>query len=149
MGRGADVIDRAIARRSRGRSGLDQTMPLAAFSNQIAALYRRSPAAALAFLAACAVTLFFAVRFGQDVLYWRGHEDKPIQPWMTVHYIARSWDVNPSAVDAIVGLSPQDDHAVTLQAVAARRGVPVADVVAQVEGAIGRLKAMNHRGGPL
>ena len=99
-----------------------------------------------AFVVACAFMIVFAARSVHDVMSWR-HQSQTIQPWMTRHYIARSWDVNPEAVDKIVGLDPKDDDARTLQQVASERGVAVATLTAQVDAAIAKLKAMNHSGG--
>ncbi len=100
-----------------------------------------------AFAVACGFMIVFAARSVHDVMSWRGHQSETIQPWMTSHYIARSWGVDPEAVDKIVGLDPKDDYARTLRQAASERGVAVETLTAQVDAAIAKLKAMNPSGG--
>lgn len=101
-----------------------------------------------AFVLASAVTLFFLVRFVVGLVYWSVHENEPVQPWMTVGYIGRSWHLNPRVLDAEAGLPPPAGHPLTLSEIARDRGVPVATVIAEVEAAIVRLKAKGRETQP-
>lgn len=95
-----------------------------------------------AFVLACAVTLFFAARLVFFTAYWATHRDMPVQPWMTVGYIARSWGLDPRALDATAGLPEPEakGRPQPLAEIAKDRGVPVSDVIADVEAAIVTLK---------
>lgn len=111
--------------------------------NPFLALWRTRPWLTTAFLLACAVTLFFAVRFILFTLYWANHQQMPLQPWMTVGYIARSWGLDPRALDTAAGLPLPEvkGHPQPLAEIARDRGVPVAQVIAEVEAAIATLRA--------
>jgi hypothetical protein len=106
-------------------------------------LWRARPWLTSAFLLACALTLFFAVRFTVQTIYFAAHQDEEIQPWMTVGYIARSWDLNGREIDALAGLPLPEvkGRPQPLSEIAADRGVPVSEVIAEVEVAIETLRA--------
>ncbi|MFN3575483.1 MAG: hypothetical protein ACK4TJ_00635 [Tabrizicola sp.] len=106
-------------------------------------LWRARPVLTSAFVLACAVTLFFAGRLTVFTVYWATHREMPVQGWMTVGYVARSWGLDPRALDAEAGLPmpaikgrPQP-----LSEIARDRGVPVEQVIAEVEAALARLRA--------
>jgi hypothetical protein len=113
--------------------------------SQLKRLWQMRPYLTSAFLLACAVTLFFAGRFVFQVVYWANHQDVTIQPWMTVGYIARSYDLDPRELDRMAGLPlpvvkgrPQP-----LQEIAKDRGVPVEDIIADVERAMKVMRAVD------
>jgi hypothetical protein len=107
------------------------------------ALWTARPWLTSAFLLACAVTLFFAGRFTVYTVYWATHQEVPVEPWMTVGYVARSWGLEPRALDAEAGMPVPEvkGHPQTLEEIARDRGVPVAEVIAEVETAVERMKA--------
>ena len=107
-------------------------------------LFRQHPFALTGFLLGLAVTLFFAVHGVRSALYWSdpAHRNQQVQPWMTVGYVAKSWGLDPHEIDALAGLPlPERGHPFTLLEVAADRGVPVADLIAEVEAALATLQA--------
>jgi len=107
---------------------------------------RHHPWLALAFVLALGLTAFFGVRFVRHAIYWSdpAHRNEQVAGWMTVGYIARSWGLDPHDIDAEAGLPRPDQTAtgrpMTLQQIADERGVPVGEVIADVEGAIARLR---------
>jgi hypothetical protein len=106
-------------------------------------LWRARPVLTTAFLLACVVTLFFAGRFTVYTVYWASHREMPVQAWMTVGYVARSWGLDGREIDARAGLPlPQvKGRPQPLSEIAADRGVPVAQVIAEVETAVAELRA--------
>lgn len=110
---------------------------------RLIALWRARPVLTSAFLLACALTPVFAARFTLYTFYWASHHQMPVQPWMTVGFIARSWGLDPRALDAAAGLPPPErkGHPQPLTEIARDRGVPVADVIAEVEAAIASLRS--------
>lgn len=104
-------------------------------------VWRRHRLAAAAFVLASALTLLFAARFVASLVYWSAHHEEPIAGWMTVGYVARSWGVPPRRIDEIAGLPPPDGRPLTLDEIAAARGVPVETVVVAVRKAVGDLRA--------
>ena len=108
-------------------------------------LWRKRPYLTSAFLLACAVTLFFAGRIVVQAVYWQTHQDVAVEPWMTVGYVARSWDLDPRTLDRIAGLPlpavkgrPQP-----LSEIAKDRGVPVEEIIADVKATITTLRLMD------
>jgi hypothetical protein len=110
-------------------------------------LIRRHPFVTSLFAVALALTLFFAGQFVQNAIYWSdpANRNQQVQPWMTVGYISRSWDLHGPDIDAEAGLPRPDQRPdgrpVTLQQIADERGVPVEEIIADVQAAILRLKA--------
>ena len=106
------------------------------------ALLGRHPLLVLAFLLASLGASFFAGRIVWNAVYWAQHRQEPVQPWMTVGYVGRSWGVKPREIDARAGLPmPENGHPLTLQQIADQRGVPVAEVIAQVEATLADMRA--------
>lgn len=108
-------------------------------------LWRQRPVLVSAFVLATALTLFFGGRLVVQAVYWSNpaHQNQQVQGWMTVGYIARSWQLKGPQLDAEAGLpTPRaKGHPQPLSEIAKDRGVPVSQVIAEVEAAIARLKA--------
>lgn len=108
-------------------------------------LWRSHPYAFSGFVLAAAVTLFFMVRIVSSAIYWSdpAHHNEQIKPWMTVGYIAQSWHLDPRAIDALAVLpTPDQSHRpLNMKEIARLRGVPVADVIQQVQTAVAALIA--------
>ena len=111
--------------------------------SRIVTAWRARPWLTAAFLLACAVTLFFTGRLVFYTAYWATHRDMPVEPWMTVGYVARSWDLDPRALDVAAGLPLPEvkGRPQPLAEIARDRGVPVETVLGEVEAAIAALKA--------
>ena len=93
-------------------------------------LWRRHRGLVLALVAACLVTLFFAIRLTVSTLYWAGHRDAALAGWMTVGYVAHSYDVDRLRLAEALGLDPSQRPRLTLDEIAARSGMPLAEVEA-------------------
>lgn len=100
---------------------------------------RRHPLLVGALSLAIIVTLFFGVRFVMHAVYWEAHTREPVAGWMTVGYVGKSWNINPRKIDELAGLPQPDGHPMTLNEIAEERGVPVADIIAEVEAAVAEL----------
>lgn len=100
-------------------------------------LWREQKLLLIGFALACAVALFFAVRMVGFWIYWAdpAHRNQAIEGWMTPRYVAHSWHVPPEIVADALGLAPGTGR-VTVEELAARRGVPVEQVVQEITEAI-------------
>ena len=107
--------------------------------------FRRHPYLISAFGLFTALALFFLVKFAMGAIYWAGHQREPVQPWMTIGYVAHSWDLKAREIDDRAGLPKPVDHPLTLQEIANQRGVPVADIVAQVEKTVAEMLAEREK----
>lgn len=105
--------------------------------------FRRHPLLVGAFAIALALALFFAVRLTIHTIRWEIHAEEPIEGWMTVGYVGRSWRLDPREIDRIAGLPLPEEagRPLTLARIAADRGVPVAEIIAAVEAAVAQLRA--------
>jgi hypothetical protein len=104
-------------------------------------LFRLHPVLMAVLALSVCLALFFAGRFTVRAFYWEGHREEAVAGWMTVGYVGRSWGIDPREIDARAGLPLPDGHPLTLEEIARDRGVPVAEVVAQVEAAVAALRA--------
>ncbi len=109
-------------------------------------LWRARPVLTTAFVLACAVTVFFAVRLVVQAVYWQTHQDLAVEPWMTVGYIARSWDLDGRQLDRLAGLPLPEvkGRPQPLSEIARDRRVPVAEVITDVEEAIAALRFLRQ-----
>ncbi len=106
--------------------------------------FRRHPVLVSAFVVFTLLALFFAGRFTARAIYWSTHQNQPVAAWMTVGYIAHSWNLDPRNLEAAAQLPPPAGHPLTLGEIASERGVPVDELIAAVEAAIVKLQADKH-----
>ena len=88
-------------------------------------LFKNQPFAVSGFVLATAITLFFVVRIVTSAIYWAdpAHQNETVKPWMTVGYIAKSWDLNPREIDILAGLPIPEEHGPrTIKEIAQARG---------------------------
>jgi hypothetical protein len=108
----------------------------------IRTIFLRHPLLTSAFALALLVTLFFGGRLIVSAIYWSAHQQEAVRPWMTVGYVGRSWGVQPRRIDEVAGLPvPVNGKPLTLEDIAQQRGVPVQEIIEQVEAAIATLQA--------
>ncbi|MFC3164822.1 hypothetical protein [Ciceribacter thiooxidans] len=108
-----------------------------------AILWREHRVLLLAFVAASALALFFAARFAFYVVYWSApeHRDQPIENWMTIGYIARSYDLPREALAEALGIGPLGSgRRPTVEQLARDRGVKPEEFRAEIDRAIARLR---------
>ncbi len=110
--------------------------------------FRRHPVLVSAFVLFTLLALFFAGRFAARAIYWSTHQNQPVAAWMTVGYIAHSWNLNPRSLEEAAGLPPPAGRPLTLGEIAVDRGVPADEVIATVAAAIAKLQADQHRRRP-
>lgn len=103
--------------------------------------FRRHPVLVSVLVLSVALSLFFAGRFALRAVHFARHREEPVAGWMTVGYVGRSWGFDPREIDRIAGLPLPEGRPFTLEEIARDRGVPVAEVVAEVEAALAVLQA--------
>ncbi len=101
-------------------------------------IWRRHRLLAAATALATLATLVFLTRFIVQVAYWETHRDAQLQGWMTVGYVARSYQVDREVLLRAVDVEPgkEDRPRLTLGDLAARRGEPLAAIEADLRAAI-------------
>lgn len=115
----------------------------------LALLWQRHRLLTLAFLGSLLVAGVFAVRFLLFVLYWHdpAHRDQPLEGWMTIGYVAHSYDVpRDLLIDALRLPPPGKGERPTLDRLAEGRGQTLAAFEGEIAAAIARLRAEDpHR----
>lgn len=95
----------------------------------------------VAFIVALLFTSMFALRFARQVRRFHGDSSKPVQPWMNIPFISRTYDVPPMALHEVLGLPPDVRDPRPLNAIARSQGVAVSEIVARVQALIDRQAA--------
>ena len=72
----------------------------------------------LGFLAALILTTILFVRLIADVVYWPQHQNEEISGWMTVGYVAHSYDVDKDGLIEAFGIETDIRRHLTLKAIA-------------------------------
>ncbi len=109
---------------------------------KLAILWKNNKLLLSAFVAAIAVTLFFAVRFTLFVIYWNdpAHRNQAIEPWMTLGYISHSWHVPREALIERLGVrSGVGGGPRPLDKIAEDQGIPYDDFAERVDEAVQQL----------
>lgn len=88
------------------------------------------------FLLVLIVTGLFVARAVRHASYWHEHRDEAIRPWMSVHYVARSYRVPPPILyESIRMVSiPRDRR--PLSQIAREQNRSVDDLISQLQQAI-------------
>lgn len=96
-----------------------------------------------AFALALLSTLFFGVNAAREAIYWADprHVEQPIAGWMSPGYVGMSWDVPRNVMRDALALGPDEPGRFPLQELADRRGVPLSEIIAQIETAIAAHRA--------
>ena len=98
------------------------------------------------FLLALALTLFFAVRTVVSAVYWSdpANHDQPMQGWMPLGYVARSWDVPRGVLGEALSFAPDGTPRRNLDMIAAQEGVPLSELIVRLTAAITTFREGHH-----
>ncbi|MCY0095412.1 hypothetical protein [Hoeflea ulvae] len=88
-------------------------------------LWRHNRWLTLSFLITLTLALVFIIRAGVFFVYWQNHADEPIEGWMTIRYVARSYRVDPKIVHAAAGLAEAGPDRRPLIRMARDQGLPL------------------------
>jgi hypothetical protein len=79
----------------------------------------------------------FGLRLGLSWYHWSqpGAQDQPLQGWMPLGYVGRSWQVPPDVLQGAAEVQPGEGRR-TLQSIADARGIPLDSLIAEIETAI-------------
>jgi hypothetical protein len=89
----------------------------------------------LAFVLVVCVTGLFVVRTVRRAIYWHYHQDEPIRPWMSVGYVAHSYNVPPWVLHQALGLPMRPDRR-PIREIAREQHRSVNEVIAILQNAI-------------
>lgn len=81
-------------------------------------------------------TVFSTFRAVRRAAYWREHRDQPIESWMTIGYVARSYQVPPHILQQAAGISIETPDRRPLFQIAKDQGRPVEELITALEGSI-------------
>jgi hypothetical protein len=110
---------------------------------RILAVWRKHPWIFSGFLAALIATVFFTTRLVVFTIYWSdpAHRDQTAQGWMTPGYVANSWDIPRSDLEAAL----EDMFVIagrkTLEQIAHDNNISLEELKTQIEVAIAAHRA--------
>lgn len=83
---------------------------------------------------------FFGFRAIRRAVYWHNHRDEQIRPWMSIQYVAHSYDIPPHVLFEALGLewTPHDKR--PLRVIAHEEHRSAEELISQLEEAIKRFR---------
>ncbi len=99
----------------------------------------------LGFVIASLFTIMFLVRTIMDTVYFQNNQDREIEPWMPIGYIAKTYDVPPEVLLQSVGIPLDNSVRRRIRRVAQETGIPYEQLVAQLMDAIEQHRSMAAR----
>ena len=93
-----------------------------------------------AFILVAGFTAFQASRAVRHALYWSHHRDEPIHGWMSVGYVARSYQVPPHLLYEALGLQHQPHDRKPIRQIATEQNRPVREIIDVLQAAIARAR---------
>jgi hypothetical protein len=108
---------------------------------KVALAWRQHRLLFLAFVMASVLAVVFIGRTIGFYAYWATHKQVPIEEWMTIGYIARSYDIDRGVLRETLGLNADQPDRRTLAQIAASRGMTVGMLIDMIEEAIARARA--------
>ena len=82
----------------------------------------------IGFVLALMLTVFLLVRLIANLVYWPQHQDAEIAGWMTVRYVAQSYDVNKDSLMVALDLETDIRRHLMLTAIADAKNLPLMDI---------------------
>ena len=95
------------------------------------------------FALAALITLFFMVRAVFFAVHMMDPDRalRPVEGWMTPRYISRTYDIPRDDMLLLLELGPEDKPRQPLKKLADLRGIPLADLIAEIEAVIAKQRA--------
>lgn len=112
-------------------------------------LWAAAPIATVVLALALLFGAFFTARTVAFWVYWHdpAHRQQAVAAWMTPGFVAHSWHVPREVVLEAIDAPPSPGHPMSLEELAAQRGVPVSTLVDEINAAIAAFNAA-HRPPP-
>lgn len=114
--------------------------------DKLAILWRDHRLLFVAFSVALLVTVLLAARLTVMTVYWSRHRDTPIEGWMTIPYVARSFDVPKEQLAAALGVETGSRRGVPLSELAAQLGLSDAELEKRLLDAVDAARAASGAG---
>ncbi len=101
---------------------------------KLTTLFRTHPVLTTAFFLAATLTVLFTIRTIVFTIYWANpaHHDQPLEPWMTLRYVARSWDLPPDLLAQTLELDPAPRQRLSLREIAAQKGMTLEELTRRI-----------------
>jgi len=110
-------------------------------------LWRTNKPLVIAFAIALSLTVVFGVRTTGFLVYWSSHQNVPVAGWMPPGYVAKSYRVDIEVVREALGLDPLERDRRPIARIARDRGVPVEQLIRDVNEGLKAAKANKAAGG--
>lgn len=121
---------------------------MTALAGRLRYLWRHNRIALIAFGLALAVAGGFAVNLTISAIYWSAHREEPVQGWMTLGYVERSWGLPVRSLAVPLDMpQPSPDargRPKTIATHAAERGLTTEAFIGQIYTAIDSVRAKDR-----
>src|SRR5689334_10840114 len=87
----------------------------------------------IGFMLVLIATGLSAMRTVRRAIYWSHHRDEPIRSWMTLRYVAHSYDVSPDTLYEALGIPHPPHDRRPISEIAREQKVPVAVVMKTIQ----------------
>ena len=88
------------------------------------------------FIAACALTMLLLVSLIADLVYWPKHRNVEISGWMTIGYVAHSYDVEKELLSDALGIEADLRRHLTLKSIAQAQEISLPTLIDTLQTAI-------------
>lgn len=105
-------------------------------------LWREHKLLLVTFLIVSTFTLMFFARTIVGAAYFKAHADRPIEPWMPIGFIAKTYQVPPDILLDAANIPEGQSIRLQIKRVAQETGVPYEQLVAQFMDAIRKQRDM-------
>lgn len=99
-------------------------------------LWRTNRWLTISFVLTLTLALVFIIRASVFFVYWQHHEDEPVEGWMTIRYVAKSYRVSPKLLHDAIGLPETGPDHRPLIRIARERNQPLDQLTNQIIEAI-------------
>ena len=121
---------------------------MTALAARLRFLWQHNRIALIAFALALMVAGGFAVNLTVAAIYWSSHREEPLQGWMTLGYVERSWGLPMRSLAVPLDMpKPSPDargRPKTIAVHAAERGLTTAEFIGQIYSAIDTVRAQDR-----
>lgn len=113
-------------------------------------VWHRHSRLGLVTLVAFGMLIFFAADFAGEAIYFANpaNQDRPIEPWMSIRYVERSWDLTKPVIFDIIGYdvdTPPDAVPRSVAEFLRESGMTLAEFQTRIEEAQQLLREQGNR----
>lgn len=104
-------------------------------------LWKNHKLLVIGFAGAAIIAILLTAHLAMATFYWPKHQDAELDGWMTIRYVARSYEVKPEALLIAIGMADHPPRRLTLQKISEMMHIPPEDLDTLLMDAIAQERA--------